>query len=217
MDVPQAEGPKPVVPDGDGAPDTGPRAEAGSPDQPPATEPDRELAAFVTEQLAGISAQLSGLRAMFEAKASADERQAQWVTQLTSELASYRDDFVFKNVVSKVFDDLINLYDTLDQTLDPAVLAEISREDLLIRLRNVRRQILKTFERQGVEPLESKAQKPFDEAWQEAIDVRPVGQAADHEAVLESVRCGFRYGSRLLRPESVIVGRYEPKDEGQDG
>jgi molecular chaperone GrpE (heat shock protein) len=154
---------------------------------------------------------------MFETKISDDDRQQQWVTQLTSELAQYRNDFVFKNVISKILHDLIHLYDTLDQTLDPAVLEGISKEDLVARLRNLRRQVLKTFERQGVERLESEAQTPFAEARQEAIDVRPVDRDTDSEMVLESVRCGFRYEQRLLRPESVIVGRYEPKDEEPDG
>jgi molecular chaperone GrpE (heat shock protein) len=81
----------------------------------------------------------------------------------------------------------------------------------------LRQQILKAFERQGVERLKSEAQTPFNEAEQEAIDVRHVDRGADNEMVLESVRCGFRYGTRLLRPESVIVGCYESKDEESDG
>ena len=83
----------------------------------------------------------------------------------------------------------------------------------MARLRNLRQQLLRAFDRQGAEQLKNEAHTPFDESEQEAIDVRPVNQSADHEMVLESVRCGFRYGSRLLRPESVIVGRYESKDE----
>ena len=40
------------------------------------------------------------------------------MTQLTSELAQYRDDFVYQNVISKVLNVLlIRLYDTIDQTL----------------------------------------------------------------------------------------------------
>jgi molecular chaperone GrpE len=213
----QLDVPEPEVPDERGMPESGAEEEDGPPESFPVTGSDSELAAVVSAQLVSISGQLKQLHAMFEAKASEDERQRQWVTQLTSELAQYRDDFVFKNVVSKVLRDLIGLYDTLDQTLDPVVLEGISREHLVARLRNLRQQILKAFERQGVEQLTSEAQTPFDEAEQEAIDVRPVHRGADNEMVLESVRCGFRYGTRLLRPESVIVGRYESKDEESDG
>jgi molecular chaperone GrpE (heat shock protein) len=197
-------------------PEAGPEADAKPPDPPPDAEFERDLSAFVTEQLAGISTQLSELRAAVDARADADDRRSQWVTQLTSELTAYRDDFVFKNVVSKILSDLISLYDTLDQTLDPAVLAGISQEDLVTRLRSVRRQVLRALERQDVELLKSEARTPFDEAWQEAIDVQIVDRASD-AMIVESVRCGFRYGARLLRPESVIVGHYEPRNDDSDG
>jgi molecular chaperone GrpE len=213
----QLDVPEPEFPDKRGMPETGAEEQDRPPESFPVTGSDNELAAVVSAQLVSISGQLKQLHAMFEAKTSEDEQQRQWVTQLTSELAQYRDDFIFKNIISKVLHDLIALYDTLDQTLDPVVLEGIPKEDLVARLRNLRRQILKAFERQGVERIKSEAQAPFDEAEQEAVDVRPVDRSADNEKVLESVRCGFRYGTRLLRPESVIVGRYESKDKESDG
>ena len=100
-------------------------------------------------QLGIISDQLTQLRELLEAKISDDERDRQWVTQLTSELAQYRDDFVYQNVISKVLNDLIRLYDTIDQTLDPLVVERISKDDLVARLRNLRQQLLRAFNRRG--------------------------------------------------------------------
>jgi molecular chaperone GrpE (heat shock protein) len=211
LDVPQSE-----VPDEHGGPDSVAPDDGGAPESVPATGSDRELTATVPAQLAVISDQLTQLRTMFEAKVSEDERERQWVTQLTSQLAQYRDDFVYKNVISKVFRDLIQLYDTVDETLEPAVLKGISTEDLVARLQNLRQKILRAFDRQGAEPLTSEPRKRFDESRQEAIDVRPVDRSEDNDIVLESVRCGFLYGTRLIRPESVIVGRYEPQDRETD-
>lgn len=203
----------PDVPVGHGTPESAGAEAAGAPEPWPVTGSGSEPVAVAPAQLVIISDQLTQLRELLEAKISDDERDRQWVTQLTSELAQYRDDFIYQNVISKVLDDLIRLYDTVDQTLEPLVVERISKEDLVARLRNLRQQLLRAFDRQGVEQLKNEAQTPFDESEQEAIDVRPVDRSADHEMVLESVRCGFRYGSRLLRPESVIVGRYESKDE----
>ena len=162
-------------------------------------------------QLAGISDRLDQLQTLFETRIIEAEQQQQWVTQLTSQLAEYRNDFVFKNVTGRIFRDLILLYDTFRQTLDAAKYPEITKDDIIARLQNLQKQVLKTFDRQGIEQIKSDCPTWFNEAEQEAIGVRPVDRPEDDGIVLESVRCGFRYGTRLLRPESVIVGRFEPK------
>jgi molecular chaperone GrpE (heat shock protein) len=167
-------------------------------------------------EITAISDRLDHLGKLFETKIIEAERQQHWVTQLTSELAEYRNDFVFKNVLSRVFRDLIQLHDALNQTLDPATVEEITREELLARLRHLQKQLLKTFDRQGLEQISSDALTRFNEDEQEAIDVQPVDHPEKDGIVVESARCGFRYGLRLLRPESVIIGRYEPRDEEAD-
>ena len=158
-----------------------------------------------------VSDQLAQLKALFEARIIEGEQQQQWVAQLISQLADYRNDFVYSNITGRIFRDLIQIYDTFGQTLDAAAHEGITKEDVIARLQNLHRQVLRIFDRQGVEQIRSDYRTRFDEAEQEAIDVRPVDRPEDDGIVLESARCGFRYGTRLLRPESVIVGRYEPK------
>lgn len=162
-----------------------------------------------TVELTEISDRLGQLKALFEAKIIEDEQQQQWVSQLISQLAEYRNDFVFDNITGRIFRDLIQMYDTLGQTLDAAARQGITNQDMIARLQNLYRQVLRILDRHGVEQITSDGRPRFDEAEQEAIDVRPVDRGEDDGIVLESVRCGFRYGTRLLRPESVIVGRYE--------
>jgi molecular chaperone GrpE len=172
-----------------------------------------ETAVIDPAVLAGISDQLEQLRLLVETRAAEAAQQQQWLTQLTSELADYRNDFVFKNVISRIFRDLIHLHDTLGETLDPATLDGATKEDLGARLVSLQKQLVRTLDRQGLEQVTSDTRAPFDGAEQEAIDTRLVDRPEDDGVVVESARCGFRYGMRLLRPESVIVGRYAPENE----
>ena len=166
--------------------------------------------------LTEISDRLDKLTTLFETRAIEGEQQQQWITQLISQLAEYRNDFVFNNITGRIFRDLIQMYDTLGQTLDAATRQGITNQDMIARLQNLCRQVLRILDRHGVEQIKSDGRPRFDEAEQEAIDVRPVDRREDDGIVLESVRCGFRYGTRLLRPESVIVGRYELKGQEVD-
>lgn len=177
----------------------------------PVIGPEGGMAVIDPSQLAIIADRLDQLQRLFDTRVIEAEQQRQWVTQLVFQLGEYRNDFVFKNITSRIFRDLIQLYDTFGQTLDAAGRQEVTKEDLIARLQNLQRQVLKTFERHGVELIKSDSHTQFDEAEQEALAVRAVEQLEEDGVVLESARCGFRYGSRLLRSESVIVGRYEPK------
>jgi molecular chaperone GrpE len=177
----------------------------------PGASPESTAAVIDSAELAVISDRLEQLQKLFQTKIIEAERQQAWITQLTSELADYRNDFVFKNVTGRIFRDLIQLHDTIGQTLDPALIDKVTKEDLVSRLRILQKQLLRTFDRQGLEQLTSDGGEQFNEAEQEAIDVRPVARPEDDGLVFQSTRCGFRYGTHLLRPESVIVGRYDPR------
>lgn len=162
------------------------------------------------DTIEGISVRLDELQALFEAKILDDEQRHDWVGELVSEMQSARKEFVFESVLSRIFRDLFVFYDTVGQTLDVLEQRSISEHAIAARLANLQRQVLKMLTREGVEPIESDLQSGsrFNEEEQEVIGVRPVSDPGREGLILESARCGFRYGQRILRPESVIVGTY---------
>jgi molecular chaperone GrpE len=160
--------------------------------------------------LAPIQAHLERLEALFKEKIHEDERHGQLFSQLMSELEEYRQDFLYKHILGRIFRDLIRLYDTLDQTLKTD---EVEAKMLVSRLRSFREQISRTLNRQEVVLVESTLGTPFDETIQEAVDVRVVEHPEENGKVVEIVRRGFLYQDRLLRPEWVIVGKYHKDQE----
>lgn len=161
--------------------------------------------------LAPVQTQLAHLEELFQEKIREDDKQRQLFERLMNDLDKYRQDFIFSHITSKVFRDLIQLYDTLEQTLQPDAVEGATREALLSRLGSFRQQVMHTLQRQEVELVESTLGVPFDESRQEAINVRVVERPEEDGIVVEIIRHGFRYRERLLRPEWVIVGRYQKK------
>ena len=135
---------------------------------------DGATVADVSALLAPVETRLGRLEVLFEEKLHKDERQGQLFAQLMSKLEGYRQDFIYKHITARVFRDLIQLYDTLDQTLQADAVEAAPREALVSRLRSFREQIKVTLRRQEVELIESAPGAPFDETPQEAIDVRAV-------------------------------------------
>jgi molecular chaperone GrpE len=163
-----------------------------------------------------IDGRLTELHLLFENKISDDQQQREWSEHLMTELTNYRDDFLRRHMLSRVLRDLIQLHDTVEQTLQACALGTASAEILESRLRSLREQLVQALQRQDVTLISSSAGSPFDEAVQEAIEVRPTVDAALDGAVVEVVRLGFRDGNRVLRPQSVVVGRYTPSDGVRD-
>ncbi|NJR60028.1 MAG: nucleotide exchange factor GrpE [Cyanobacteria bacterium CRU_2_1] len=152
---------------------------------------------------------LEQLNVLFQEKIQEDSTKAVLFDRLYSQLTAYRDDFVYKHVIQRVLRDLLRLFDTLEDTLQETTLANLQREDLISRLQSFHAQILKTLEKQEVELIEHNDFMQFDEATQEAIDVRSVYSPEDDQKVLEVQRKGFKYRDSVLRSARVIVGRYE--------
>ena len=181
--------------------------------QPPLVAEDRDThtlaAADFSALLTPMQTQLEHLHDLFQEKIREDDGQRQLFERLMNELDEYRQDFIYSHITSRIFRELIQLYDTLEQTLQPDAVEVATRAALLSRLSSFRQQVLRTLQRQEVELLESVPGEPFDEGTQEAIDVRPVARPEEDGTVVEIVRRGFRYKERLLRPEWVIVGRYQ--------
>jgi molecular chaperone GrpE (heat shock protein) len=170
----------------------------------------------LTERCAAIDAQLTGLRQLFEEKIREDVARGDLFEKLYRDLANYRDDFLFNNVTRRVLDDLIRLFDRVDRLLDQEAPKQLQELDLIAHLASFRTEILQALRRQDVKLIEN-GPAVFDESVQEAIDTAPMPLGEDDQKVVTVVRRGFRYRGRVLRPECVIVGRFDADTEAENG
>ncbi len=164
-------------------------------------------------RVAAIDEKLNQLTILFMEKIQDDAVKADLFEKLYSQLTYYREDFVYKHTISRILKDLIRLFDTLEETLKPSTLENLQREDLICRFQSLSDQVLKSLERHDVELIKQGNAIPFDEAIQEAVDARSVISSVEDQQVLEVIKRGFKYHEKLLRPEQVIVGRYEGEKE----
>jgi molecular chaperone GrpE (heat shock protein) len=69
------------------------------------------------------------------------------------------------------------------------------------------RQIVQLLDEQGVTPLES--DDAFDNQYQEVVHVEPTADPEQDERIKSTVRPGYVYAGKLIRPQQVIVYQYE--------
>jgi molecular chaperone GrpE len=101
-----------------------------------------------------------------------------------------------------VIRDVLPALDDLERAL-AASAAQAAAAPLRDGVELIRRQLLETLKRRGVEPLDVVG-APFDPEWHEAIASEPANGRPDGE-IIEEIRRGYRMGPRLLRPAMVKV------------
>ena len=102
-----------------------------------------------------------------------------------------------------VIRDLLPVIDDLERALNAPATGDAASYREGVEL--IRRQLLETLKRRGVEALEVVGQD-FDPLWHESVGHDPADGRREGE-VTADVRRGYRIGQRLLRPAMVKVAK----------
>lgn len=145
-----------------------------------------------------------------------DDTKQELFERLYNELDQHRRDFMYTYILKPLFKDLIALYDRVEKTADYFEVEEPQDSQMTTNIRSFQNEILDILRKQGVSSVEVDT-NDFDERYQEAVDVESVDEGEADYKVLRTVRQGFMYEDKLIRPEEVVVGRYRQGGDDQDG
>ncbi len=107
-----------------------------------------------------------------------------------------------------VLAELLEVLDNLDRAIAAARETPASVDTLLRGVELVRDQFLAKFEALGVVRIDVVGQ-PFDATIHDAVSMAPVADAAQHGIVVAVAKEGYEIGGELLRPATVVVGRFD--------
>lgn len=138
-----------------------------------------------TTRIPDVESLARALRELEAAKARV-ERDAQLVTEETR-----------KRLVAE----LLPVLDNLDRMLDDA-----ETPDVVEGVRLVRAQLDAVLRGYGVERIDA-VRQPFDPAPHDAVGLLDVLDRDFHNIVIDQLQPCYRFGTALLRPAKVVVGR----------
>lgn len=140
---------------------------------------------------------------------------------LHGELKSYKDNFLFDALQKPFIRDLVSLFDDFTavhlqtgERLNAVREAQPAGDELPFleriygNLENNLHHILEVFLRMDVTIVITPAGAPVDKKTHRAVSVAPATSPADDSLVERSVRPGFFWHERTVRPEDVIVRRW---------
>ena len=163
---------------------------APEPVPPPAPEPDPRVDKLLQK--------VSLLEQLFVKRIKDDQVHAAAYQSLYQEMVTYRDD-ALRNYQKPLLKGLILLYDTMTRSLHG--LGEgPEREAVQLHVE----ELLEVLHRQEVEIMTERPEV-FDPKLQKAVSSEPADDPGEDKQVVRVVREGFRWGTRVLRPQEVIV------------
>lgn len=175
------------------------------------TAPDDSVAgAGLAQRIESVLSQVAKLQASFDEKIRYDQGKEEIIDRQHAEIQAYKGDLALKTMKPLVMD-LINLYDDIGKVVaakvDEAKDSEIG-STLIKRLAGFQEDIEDVLDRHGFEPFCS-PEREFDPQCQRVLKKIPTNDESLHRVVVKSLRRGFCYEGRVIRPEMVAAYIYQ--------
>jgi molecular chaperone GrpE len=163
-----------------------------------------------------IEEQLNALQIDFQSKIKYDEHKEKIIDNLHSELQAYKNDLIKKLLQPMIMDvihtiddvnKLINHYQEPSQTdLDP--------QKLLKLMESIPDDLEHLLYRQGVETFQC-SETEFNPNRQRAIKTKPTSEPDKDKTIVQSLRNGYEWEGKVLRPEMVEVYVFKPDEDAK--
>jgi molecular chaperone GrpE (heat shock protein) len=181
---------------------------------PPAAEASAAGEASESQQilqvLAATSQQMDLLLQEFQSKLKYDAHKERIIDNLHAELQEYKNDLVKKHLLSVMLD-VIKIIDDIRKWIQHYRSQEPDQRDplkLFKYLESIPSDLEDIFYWQGVKPFTCAA-KEFDPVRQRAVKRIDTQDRDQDKLVAESVRCGYEWEGKVIRPEMVATYQYK--------
>ncbi len=167
-------------------------------------------------QAGELARRLEHLEGLFTDRLAYDAGKEELIRRLSEELRSYREDWQ-RRQNRPLFLDLAMLYDTL-QHLGAVwrgcgtITGDEAREKLAV----VEAELLEILARQDIRPY-GEHLEVLDLRLHRTVGTEPADRPEDHHRIVRVLKNGFLGGNAVLRPEEVIVRRYQAPPASGDG
>ncbi|OQY57019.1 MAG: nucleotide exchange factor GrpE [Candidatus Parabeggiatoa sp. nov. 2] len=183
----------------------------------PAAEPknttdnnNASLKLLVTK-LDGLTEQLNNLQAEFQGKLKYDQHKEKIIDNLHSELQEYKNDLIKKLQQPMIMDVIhaIDDFNKLTSHYKQKEPADIDPQKLIKLMASIPEDLEHLLYRQGVESFSS-SEPTFNPSRQRAVKTLPTSEPSKDKTIAQTLRNGYEWEGKVLRPEMVEVYVYQP-------
>jgi molecular chaperone GrpE len=161
----------------------------------------------VFSMLSSLQQNLSSLLHLITNRLSYDKTKEAAFDRLYQEMEELKQDQAL-NQLRPLYIDLILLIDRMNNIYKDKLDAGMVSPELTNILKTLSAELVEILYRRGVEPIYGTSNL-FDPKIQQVVEVVPTANAQEDGQIVEVVRHGFKYKEIILRPEDVIIKRFQ--------
>lgn len=167
---------------------------------------DREDGKRLAALTSSVDGRLLHLSELFQSRLAYDKAKEEAFDRLYGELEQLKSNATFEQL-KPLYLDLILLFDRIENICQSLQLSGQQDPSALSLFRSLNDELIEILYRREIELFQS-VSPAFDPSNQRAIGVEPTSVEGETGRVAKVVRRGFRYRSRLIRAEEVIVKKF---------
>jgi molecular chaperone GrpE (heat shock protein) len=164
-------------------------------------------------ELKQIQAQLQAIEELLQARDQQANVQKGAFDALYKEMEQYKSDFIFQSEKPLLLD-LLLFFDSMNWFKQSLLKQENDQNVLADSFQYLLDEFMEVLYRRDVVPQES--QEVFNPRTQRAIQVLPTPRKDKDQHVEKILKRGFVRAGRTLRPEEVVVHRFQRPDDADD-
>ena len=161
----------------------------------------------------GIISRLDHLQELMENRLAYDAGKEQLIRELGDELQGYRNE-VSRRQKRPILMDLLHLYDSINNIFQGLQRQEnVDRAKIAEVWEMISAELLEVLARQEVYPLEGDI-SCLDRRLHRAVTTEITTVPEENNMIAKVLRSGFTWGEQVLRPEEVILKKYQAENPG---
>jgi molecular chaperone GrpE len=158
--------------------------------------------------LSSLQANVSSLVRVIESRLRYDKTKEVAFERLYQEMDELKQDQELTQL-RPLYIDLILLIDRMNNIYKEKLESGSASPELTNLLQSLSHEMIEILYRRGVELIVSTS-STFDPKIQQAVEVIPTDNPKENNQIVEVVRHGFKYKEVIIRPEEVIIKKYQP-------
>jgi molecular chaperone GrpE len=187
------------------------KTQSAAPAAEPTTDNNSASLNLLVTKLDGLMEQLNNLQAEFQGKLKYDQHKEKIIDNLHTELQEHKNDLIKKLLQPMIMDVIhaIDDFNKLTSHYNQKEPADIDPQKLIKLMASIPEDLEHLLYRQGVESF-SGSEPIFNPSRQRAVKTLPTSEPSKDKTIAQSLRNGYEWEGKVLRPEMVEVYVYEP-------
>jgi molecular chaperone GrpE (heat shock protein) len=176
------------------------------------TEDQQYRTAEILSSLKENATLLNDIKVTIQNRLEYDSVKEKAIDKINDELKFYKDGFIFQSQKS-IYIDLMLFYDSIERIIDSIINGNtFTKENIIGQIELLKEELLEIFYRRDITPYDEHPEV-LNYKLHKTVKTVPTDLETENNKIYKIIKIGFRLKDNIIRPEEVIIKKYDKTRE----